>query len=344
MRPDAPAPLRRRGPRPLLLHLATRTAPPPTPDRPPPPEIDRELLAGIAAYRRHPYVRDLPTRPRSGTKATAACSTMAAPARRVLFVPSLINRAYVLDLMPGRSMLRWLAAQRGPSAAARLGLARPGRARLHPDRRHRRPPRAALIGGVGEPVILAGYCMGGLLTLAAALRLPDRVRALALLATPWDFHAERRERSASSWPPGCPRSSRCSARPRRCRSTRCQACSPRSSPAAVAAKFRNFGQLDQSSAGRAAFVALEDWLNDGVPLAAPVARECLTGWYGENQPGAGKWRIAGDTVDPAAHRAARPSSPSPPATASSRRKAPRRCRSPYTRRRRCTDRPPAISA
>ena len=27
-----------------------------------------------------------------------------------LFVPSLVNRAYVLDLAPGRSMLRWLAA------------------------------------------------------------------------------------------------------------------------------------------------------------------------------------------------------------------------------------------
>ena len=26
-----------------------------------------------------------------------------------MFVPSLVNRAYVLDLAPGRSMLRWLA-------------------------------------------------------------------------------------------------------------------------------------------------------------------------------------------------------------------------------------------
>ena len=44
----------------------------------------------------------------------------------------------------------------------------------------------------GGPVVLAGYCMGGLLTLAAALRRPDLVRGLALLATPWDFHADGR--------------------------------------------------------------------------------------------------------------------------------------------------------
>ena len=50
------------------------------------------------------------------------------------------------------------------------------------------------------------------------------------------------------------------------------------------------------------FVALEDWLADGVPLAAPVATECLGGWYGENTPGRGTWEVAGLPVDPAALR------------------------------------------
>ena len=47
------------------------------------------------------------------------------------------------------------------------------------------------------------------------------------------------------------------------------------------------------------FVALEDWLNDGVPLAAEVARTCLFGWYGENQPARGEWIVAGRPIDPA---------------------------------------------
>jgi len=57
--------------------------------------------------------------------------------------------------------------------------------------------------------------------------------------------------------------------------------------------------MDQAAAAALDFVALEDWLNDGVPLAAPVARETLGGWYGANTPGRGAWRVAGAVVDPA---------------------------------------------
>ena len=70
----------------------------------------------------------------------------------------------------------------------------------------------------------------------------------------------------------------------------------------MADKYRGFARLDQEGARARLFVALEDWLNDGVPLAAPVARECLAGWYGENSPARGSWRIAGMPVDPAAVR------------------------------------------
>jgi len=69
-------------------------------------------------------------------------------------------------------------------------------------------------------------------------------------------------------------------------------------PLGAMRKFERFARLDQESRAARAFVAVEDWLNDGVPLSAPVARDCLVGWYGENRPGKGTWRIAGLPVAP----------------------------------------------
>jgi polyhydroxyalkanoate synthase len=63
-------------------------------------------------------------------------------------------------------------------------------------------------------------------------------------------------------------------------------------------KFSRFAALGPGSAEARRFVALEDWLNDGVPLALPAARDCLARWYGGNEPGRGVWRIAGRPVDP----------------------------------------------
>ena len=71
-------------------------------------------------------------------------------------------------------------------------------------------------------------------------------------------------------------------------------------PVLAERKFAAFAALEPASDAAQDFVALEDWLNDGVSLAAPVARECLTGWYGGNAPARGDWRIAGDAIDPVA--------------------------------------------
>src|SRR4051794_19316364 len=295
MRPEAPAPLRRRGPRPLLLHLATGSEP-----KSGPAGIDPELLAGIARYRRHPYVRDLPDPPAIWSEGDSRVLDYGGAGPPVLFVPSLINRADVLDLMPGRSMLRWLAGNGVRPLLLDWGWPGPVERQFTlTDVIAGRLERAVL--SLGEPAVLAGYCMGGLLTLAAALRLPERVRALALLATPWDFHAEHAEeaaRLASCLPLLEPLLLATGTLPIDSLQTLFASIEPGSIPA----KFRAFARTDQASAAADTFVALEDWLNDGVPLAAPIARECLQGWYGENQPGTGEWRVAGDRVEPAALR------------------------------------------
>jgi polyhydroxyalkanoate synthase len=260
---------------------------------------DAALIAGIAAYRRHPWRRRLPEPPALWAEGeTRLLDYGGGEGPPVLFVPSLINRVYVLDLMPEQSLLRWLAGQGVRTLVLDWGW--PGEVERRftlTDYIAGRLERALL--AVGCPVVLVGYCMGGLLTLAAAQRRPDCLRALALLATPWDFHAPNPERAAALarlLPLLDPAFAFANSLP----VDALQVLFALLDPFGIAAKYRAFAALDPQSERARRFVALEDWLNDGVPLAAPVARECLEDWYGRNTPAEGEWRVAGLPVDPSA--------------------------------------------
>jgi len=339
-RTDAPAPLRRRGPRPLLLHLTLAmlrssasasaspnlnagsrnwTAPgaaeaaaalaaalPPDSGAAFPQAVlqealrqDRDLIAGVAAYRRHPWHRDLPDPPAIWAEGESRLLDFGGHGPTVLFVPSLVNRAYVLDLAPGRSMMRFAAGQDVRPVLLDWGW--PGEAERDftlTDYIAGRLERALGHLAAGGPVILAGYCMGGLLALAAALRRPELVRGLALLATPWDFHAGDADR-AQALGRLIPLLEPLLAFGGTLPVDAIQMLFAMLDPWGIAAKYRGFARLDADSDRARMFVALEDWLNDGVPLAAPVARECLSGWYGRNDPALGRWRVAGMPVEPA---------------------------------------------
>jgi polyhydroxyalkanoate synthase len=352
-RTDAPGPLQRRGPRPLLLHLtlamlrssvsratsanlrhdwpnsstgfaataaaieaALRSLPDDASAAAAYPEAafsdavwretlrqDAELIQGIAAYRRHPWRRELAEPPAVWQEGGSRLLDYGgAPGPTVLFVPSLINRAYVLDLAPERSLLRWLAAQGVRPLLLDWGW--PGEVERRfsltdyvAGRLERAMAAAAALAG--GPTVLAGYCMGGTLAVAAAGRRPDLVRGLALLAAPWDFHADATEQVAAV-SRLMPLLEPLLAFNQTLPVDALQVLFALLDPWGVADKYRGFARLDPASERAELFVALEDWLNDGVPLAAPVARACLGEWYGENAPARGNWRIAGLPVVPAA--------------------------------------------
>ncbi len=276
------------------------------------------LLDGILAYRRHPYVRDLTPAPVVWSDGATrlldygavpeACGAGGIP---VLVVPSLVNRAYILDLDAQTSLLRWLAGQGVHPYLVDWG--RPG-----PDERgftltdyiagrlegaldalcaHRASGIGAAADGA-RPIVI-GYCMGGLLALALALRRREDLAGLALMATPWDFHADPSGDAAAAVATATalsPALDSLGELP----VDAIQALFATLDPLQTARKFIAFSRLDPDSRKARLFVALEDWLNDGVPLTAPVARECLIGWYGENTPARGRWRVAGRAVDPGA--------------------------------------------
>lgn len=275
--------------------------------------LDREikhrferLAAGIEAYRRHPYRRSLAEPPvlwQDGT--TRLLDYRADRGTRggaaVLVIPSLVNRAHILDLSAERSLLRALAATGARPLLVDWGA--PGdleRGFSLTDYIAGRLEQAldVALAEVDGPMVLLGYCMGGLLAVALAARRRRDLAGLVCLATPWDFHAERPFqakllgaaltmlepllRNLGDLPVDA-----------------IQALFAGVDPLQVIRKFAGFAGLDPDSPRAQQFVAVEDWLNDGVPLAAPVARECLAGWYGLNTPAAGEWRVAGEVVQPA---------------------------------------------
>jgi polyhydroxyalkanoate synthase len=262
------------------------------------------LADGIAAYRHHPYRRENDDSrviwSAGGTVLLDHGGTdKCVPA---LFVPSLVNRGWVLDLVPGQGMLSWLAGHGVRPFRVEWGApGEPERAFDIADYVQRRlePALDEVTRRTGRPPILAGYCMGGLLALAAAVRCPDAIAGLVLLAMPWDFHTDGGDRAGAV-----------GTLYRLCRPfleplgefpiDMIQAIFAMHDPIVALRKFRRFADMDPASAEARNFVALEDWLNDGVALTLPVADEALLAWYEDNRPGRGEWLVGDTAIDPRA--------------------------------------------
>ncbi|MGE4075695.1 MAG: alpha/beta fold hydrolase [Reyranella sp.] len=266
----------------------------------------RRLADGVIAYREHPVHRTLAnplavwsegnTRLLDYGATHRAARTRSA--RAVLVVPSLINRWEVLDLTLEKSLLRAMASEGlrpylvdwgTPDADERrfdltAYVARLERAAAFLARRARRAPA------------VMGYCMGGTLAVALAARQPRRVAGLALLATPWDFHADRTGHAflLTAGPMLAEMADRIGELPVDVLQTLFWSLDPW----LAVKKFGRFLGMDPQSQAAREFVLLEDWLNGGAPLAGPTARECLIGWYGDNLPGRGQWKVGGRRIVP----------------------------------------------
>ncbi len=264
-----------------------------------------KMITGLKMYQSHPYRRPATEDVviwQSGTvtlrhiKAAGTC--------HLLLVPSMINRSAILDLLPERSFARWLAAQGIDVYILDWGepTADSGQQTLA-DILHQKLLASMLFLNekVGAYHAL-GYCMGGTLLAGAVHLKPEGLDKVIYLASPWDFHAGDRalqRQVIMGTPSALQITEQGSALP----SSWIQSVFAIVNAERNIHKFADFATMPQDSAQARLFVAVEDWLNDGVDLPSTLARECVVDWYGHNKPMKGEWLVhaqGGDTaVNPA---------------------------------------------
>ncbi len=259
------------------------------------------FVAGVRAYQAHPHRRAIEPLPAVWKRGAAMLRSAGGDGPAVLYVPSLVNRAYILDLAADRSLVR-ASAQAGLGAYL-LDWGDPTDAELAFTVTDYMegvliPAMEELAARTGGPIRLAGYCMGGTLTAAAAVLRPDLVSRMALLAAPWDFHTDSEAARALMRAMQLPLSMMIDAEGKASVDL-LQGLFASLDPTMAGRKFRGFASLDPASEEARRFIDLEDWLNQGVPLAAPVMKEVLSSWYGANDPARGSWRVSDTIIDPA---------------------------------------------
>lgn len=255
----------------------------------------RAALAGLNAYQAAPRPAGPPSSPLAGRIGRVSLRSYGTTGRPVLFVPSLINGSEILDLTPENSMLRGLAEQGLNPVLLDWGCPATDERDLDIGGHVERYILPAL-DIVGPDAVLAGYCLGGTMSVAAAVLRPPR--ALILIAAPWNstgFSSQTRNDLLELWRASEPVANAFGLLPAEI----LQQIFWRIDPGRTVAKFEHFAGKDAAGPEGRNYVAVEDWANDGPPMTLAAGRQLMAGFMAGNETGEGRWQVAGQTIDPA---------------------------------------------
>jgi len=227
--------------------------------------------------------------------------TPATKAEPVLLCYALINRAYILDLQPDKSVVRRYLEQGFEVYMIDWGAPSPSDRALTLDsyvngflkksielilRRHQR-----------DDLHLMGYCMGGTLSVLFTALHPEPVKTLTLLATPIDF--SRPDSLLNLWTDrryfdvdalistygNCP-------------AWFLQLCFLGMDPVRnFLDKPISFYEHMDDPRSVASYFALEHWLNDNIPVAGETFREFVKKLYQGNQLVRGQLTVGDRRID-----------------------------------------------
>lgn len=255
----------------------------------------KAALAGLRAYQAAGRPARPPEAPVIGQIGRVTLRSYGTEGPPVLFVPSLINGSEILDLSLENSMMRGLATRGLRSILLDWGSPGPDEAEVDLGGHVERYILPAL-DLIGPDAMLAGYCLGGTMSMAAAMLRPPR--ALVLIASPWDFggfSSQTRNDLLDLWRAAEPVARGFGLLPAEV----LQQIFWRIDPSRTIAKFEQFAGKDPASPEGQNYVAVEDWANDGPPLPLAAGRELMEDLMSGNATGERRWHVGGRLVDPA---------------------------------------------
>ncbi|AIL65696.1 hypothetical protein NOVO_06740 [Rickettsiales bacterium Ac37b] len=195
----------------------------------------------------------------------------------ILFIPSLINKHYILDLTEEQSLVRFLAKQN--INVFMLVWNNPIQREIKFCCQNYINQRVIniinfLTKKYNKPILLAGYCIGGLLALSAGIK-NSNVNGIVLLATPWYIkqnpyfpyitkHLEYIIDQYDLIPPELIRLLFYFA-----------------NQAQIYKKFINFANSNKTSKEASLFIAAEHWVNDGIAVTNKVLHEVINLYKGD---------------------------------------------------------------
>lgn len=271
----------------------------------------RSLATGLRKWQSHPFRRtpnDPPVVWSDGSSRLldyGTCPDAVNPqGPPVLVIPSMINQSYILDLDENSSLLRFMAGQ--GLRPLLLDWGSPTDTERHFDLNtyvtKRFLPALNIARSLSNaPVGVLGYCMGGTLAAGVISQYPTDVGAFATIGSPWDF-------SASTGNVAAMRTAGAQNKAAEFVEVTCdtfgmfpaeflQYMFATINPIQASVKFRKFNEMPMDSPTATKFVAIEDWLADGVPLVTECAKNLLIDWNIHNSTASGTWKLHGSTVD-----------------------------------------------
>lgn len=218
--------------------------------------------------------------------------------KRILLIPSLINRHSILGLLPEYSFFQHLHEQGLEPILLDWGdMLDPSQATLSTCiETYLIPAMTELLRNKDD--VALGYCMGGVMLLAAAQKAAAQLDHLnyIFMATPWDFDKTDeniRLTAQNIWVQSVPMRMASNYVP----VDMLQAFFGSIDPEDTVMKYINI-DLSEDNLKTKLFVAIEDWLNDGRNLGWGVFENCLKEWYIDNLTAKNQWQCCGEIVAP----------------------------------------------